>query len=114
MHGAGLWGPIWGYLSVESDGSTIHGSEFGHASETPGLGAEIVYSPFRNQFNEKELIKDGEFKSIAVVKPGQSVSQRDYVDGISGGTITSKGVDAMLINSVGKYKNFLLELNAGQ
>lgn len=114
MHGAGLWGPIWGYLSVESDGSTIYGSEFGHASETPGLGAEIVYSPFRNQFNEKELIKDGEFKSIAVVKPGQSVSQRDYVDGISGGTITSKGVDAMLINSVGKYKNFLLELNAGQ
>ena len=114
MNGAGLWGPIWGYLSVESDGSTIYGSEFGHASETPGLGAEIVYSPFRNQFNEKELIKDGEFKSIAVVKPGQSVSQRDYVDGISGGTITSKGVDAMLINSVGKYKNFLLELNAGQ
>lgn len=114
IHGAGLWGPIWGYLSVENDGSTVYGAEFGHQGETPGLGAEIVHPAFRNQFNGKELIKEGEFKSIAVVKPGQSVAQRDYVDGISGGTITSKGVDAMLINSVGKYKNFLLNLNAGQ
>lgn len=114
MYGAGLWGPIWGYLSVESDGSTIYGSEFGHASETPGLGAEIVYPPFRNQFNGKELIKNGEFKSIAVVKPGQTNSEKDYVDGISGGTITSKGVDAMLLKSVGEYKNFLLRLNDGK
>ena len=114
MHGAGLWGPIWGYLSVESNGSTIYGSEFGHQGETPGLGAEIVYPAFRNQFNNKELIKNGEFKSIAVVKPGQTNSERDYVDGISGGTITSKGVDAMLLESVGQYKNFLLQLNAGK
>ncbi|HBQ57639.1 MAG TPA: Na(+)-translocating NADH-quinone reductase subunit C, partial [Porphyromonadaceae bacterium] len=67
-----------------------------------------------NQFNGKELIKNGEFKSIAVVKPGQTNSERDYVDGISGGTITSKGVDAMLLESVGEYKNFLLQLNDGK
>lgn len=114
MNGTGLWGPIWGYLSVESNGSTVYGSEFGHAGETPGLGAEIVYPAFRNQFNGKELIKNGEFKSIAVVKPGQTNSERDYVDGISGGTITSKGVDAMLLESVGEYKNFLLQLNDGK
>lgn len=113
MNGAGLWGPIWGYLSVESNGSTIYGSEFGHQGETPGLGAEIVYPSFRNQFNGKELLKNGEFKSIAVVKPGQTNSERDYVDGISGGTITSKGVDAMLLESIGEYKNFLLQLSAG-
>lgn len=113
MSGKGLWGPIWGYLSVESDGSTVYGSEFGHAGETPGLGAEIVTPAFRNQFIGKELIKEGEFKSIAVVKPGQSVSDRDYVDGISGGTITSKGVDAMLLESVGEYKNFLKNLSSG-
>ena len=112
MRGAGLWGPIWGYLAVESDGSTIYGSEFGHQGETPGLGAEIVNLSFRNQFKGKELIKDNEFKSIAVVKPGQSVSNRDYVDGISGGTITSKGVDAMLLESVGQYKNFLMNLHS--
>lgn len=112
MNGAGLWGPIWGYLSVDSDGSTVYGAEFGHAGETPGLGAEIVTAAFRNQFNGKELIKNHEFKSIAVVKPGQTDDKRDYVDGISGGTITSKGVDAMLLNSVGEYKSFLMNLNA--
>jgi Na+-transporting NADH:ubiquinone oxidoreductase subunit C len=114
MRGAGLWGPIWGYLAVEGDGSTIYGSEFGHAGETPGLGAEIVTPPFRAQFNGKQLFKGGEFKSIAVVKPGKSVADRDYVDGISGGTITSQGVDKMLHNSVGEYKSFLMNLQAAQ
>ncbi len=114
MRGAGLWGPIWGYLAVEADGSTVYGSEFGHASETPGLGAEIVEPAFRSQFSGKELIKENEFRSIAVVKPGQSVASRDYVDGISGGTTTSKGVDAMLLNSIGDYEKFLMNLHAAQ
>ena len=112
MQGTGLWGPIWGYLAVESNGSTIYGAEFGHQGEPPGLGAEIVMLSFREQFIGKEVIKEGAFKSVAVVKPGQSVSNRDYVDGISGGTITSKGVDAMLLNSVGEYERFLMNLNA--
>lgn len=112
MTGAGLWGGIWGYLAIDSDGNTIYGAEFGHASETPGLGAEIVHSAFRSQLSGKELFKNNEFKSVAVVKPGQSVSSRDYIDGISGGTITSKGVDNMLFNSVGEYKDFLMNLHA--
>lgn len=114
MRGAGLWGPIWGYLAVEGDGSTIYGSEFGHAGETPGLGAEIATLSFRNQFKGKELFKEGNFRSIAVVKPGKTVANRDYVDGISGGTITSQGVDKMLLNSVGEYKSFLMNLHAAQ
>lgn len=114
MQGAGLWGPIWGYLAVEDDGSTIYGAEFGHQGETPGLGAEIVTPSFREQFAGKELVKEGAFRSVAVVKPGQTAAGRDYVDGISGGTITSKGVDAMLLNSVGQYSNFLMNLNAAQ
>lgn len=112
MRGAGLWGPIWGYLAVDSNGSTIYGSEFGHAGETPGLGAEIVTLSFRNQFKGKQLLNEGEFKSVAVVKPGQKDDSRDYVDGISGGTITSKGVDAMLLESVGQYQNFLKNLHS--
>ena len=114
MTGKGLWGAIWGYISFKEDGSTVYGTDFGHDSETPGLGAEIVDPAFRNQFNGKSLIKDGEFKSVAVVKNGQKVSDRDYVDGISGGTITSKGVNDMLFDSVSKYKSFLLHLNAEQ
>lgn len=112
MTGSGLWGEIWGYLAVDSDGSTIYGVDFGHASETPGLGAEITHDFFRAEFVGKDLFKNNEFKSIAVVKKGKSVSSRDYVDGISGGTITSQGVEKMLYESVGDYKNFLKNLGS--
>lgn len=111
MNGAGLWGAIWGYLAVEEDGSTIYGTDFGHASETPGLGAEIANSKFSSQFEGKNLIKDNKFVSVAVVKPGQSDSRRDYVDGISGGTITSSGVSRMFMESVGQYERFFMNLN---
>ena len=112
MTGAGLWGGIWGYLAVEDNGSTIYGADFGHSGETPGLGAEIAERSFGLQFEGKELIKNSQFLSVAVVKPGQSDQRRDYVDGISGGTITSQGVDKMLFNSVGKYESFLMNLNS--
>lgn len=111
MSGAGLWGGIWGYIAIESDGSTIYGAEFDHSGETPGLGAEIADISFKSQFQGKNLFRDGQFRSIAVVKPGRSVVNRDYVDGISGGTITSQGVDNMLLESVGRYRSFLENLN---
>ncbi|MFA6702014.1 MAG: NADH:ubiquinone reductase (Na(+)-transporting) subunit C [Dysgonamonadaceae bacterium] len=114
LSGSGLWGAVWGYLAVNEDGTTIYGSEFGHASETPGLGAEIVEYAFRAQFEGKHLFKNGEFTSIAVVKKGTTDSKRDYVDGISGGTITSKGVNNMLLESVGLYQNFLKNLSTPQ
>lgn len=112
MNGKGLWGPIWGYIAIDSDGKTVYGVDFGHDSETPGLGAEITHEPFRNQFVGKELFKNGEFKSIAVVKKGKTFTDKDYVDGVSGGTITSQGVDAMIYNSIENYKNFLANLNS--
>lgn len=112
MVGKGLWGPIWGYIAVEADGSSVYGADFGHAGETPGLGAEIATPTFRKEVEGKNLLKDGEYTSIAVVKPGQSDHSRDYIDGISGGTITSNAVGVMLYESVGKYKNFLLNLHA--
>lgn len=113
MSGTGLWGAIWGYMSIEDDGSKVYGAEFDHAGETPGLGAEIAETAFKSQFQGKELFREGEFRSIAVVKPGRTVANRDYVDGISGGTITSQGVDNMLMKSVGEYRSFLENLNAG-
>ena len=112
MNGKGLWGPIWGYIAIDSDGKTVYGVDFGHDSETPGLGAEITHTPFRDQFVGKELFKDGSFKSIAVVKKGRTLSDRDYVDGISGGTITSQGVDAMIYDSIDNYKSFLANLDS--
>lgn len=111
VYGAGLWGPIWGYVSVNEDGNTIYGAYFSHQGETPGLGAEIAHEEFSNQFKDKQLFKDGEFKSIAVEKKGQKpVNGADYVDGISGGTITSKGVQTMLQSCLSCYTSFLTDL----
>lgn len=111
LHGAGLWGPIWGYLSVDSDKNTVFGADFSHQGETPGLGAEISKPAFSNEFKGKKLFIDGTFKSIAVVKPGKSVLGQDYVDGISGGTITSQGVGNMLYDSLSGYVKFLTSQN---
>ena len=111
LSGAGLWGPLWGYLSVDDDKNTIFGADFSHAGETPGLGAEIAKPAFSNEFKGKKLFVNGEFKSVAIVKPGKSVAGQDYVDGISGGTITSQGVDHMLFNSLNGYVKFLTSQN---
>lgn len=108
-YGAGLWGPIWGYVSFDADGSTVYGAYFAHQGETPGLGAEIEKPAFSNEFNGKEMIKNGNFVPVEVVKAGQKPvnPDADYVDGISGGTITSKGVGAMLDNCLTPYAAFL-------
>ena len=112
VYGAGLWGPIWGYVAFDENGSTIYGAYFAHQGETPGLGAEIEKPAFSSQFEGKNVFKDGRFRPIAVVKAGQQpLDGEDYVDGISGGTITSKGVGAMLSNCLTPYKKFLQNLN---
>ncbi|MDE6286420.1 MAG: NADH:ubiquinone reductase (Na(+)-transporting) subunit C, partial [Muribaculaceae bacterium] len=111
VYGAGLWGPIWGYVAVDADGSTVYGAYFAHQGETPGLGAEIEKPAFSNQFEGKQLFKNGRFLPVAVVKAGQKpMGDEDYVDGISGGTITSKGVGAMLANCLAPYKTFFSNL----
>lgn len=111
VYGAGLWGPIWGYVALDADASTVYGAYFAHQGETPGLGAEIEKPAFQDQFRGKQLFKDGRFMPIAVVKAGQHpAGDEDYVDGISGGTITSKGVGAMLDDCLSPYQNFLNKL----
>lgn len=112
VYGAGLWGPIWGYMAINSDGKTVYGAYFAHQGETPGLGAEIEKPEFSDQFDGKLLFKDNTFKPIAVVKTGQKpLNGEDYVDAISGGTITSKGVQSMLENCLSGYSSFLQSLS---
>lgn len=112
VYGAGLWGPIWGYVAVDSNGSTIYGAFFSHQSETPGLGAEIAKPHFSDQFRGKNFFSDGHFYPVQIVKKGLKPQvDGDYVDGVSGGTITSKGVGEMLDNCISPYSNFLEKLN---
>lgn len=112
-YGAGLWGPIWGYIAIDADGSTVYGAYFAHQGETPGLGAEIEKPAFTDQFNSSlHLFKDGKFLPIEVVKGGVAPSNgADYVNGISGGTITSKGVSTMLENCLTPYKTYLEQIS---
>ncbi len=108
VRGKGLWGPVWGYVSLNEDKNTVFGATFGHKGETPGLGAEITAENFQKQFAGKQLFdKNGAFASIAVVKQGQSAGDLHKVDGISGGTITSVGVSDMLQDCLSGYEKFL-------
>lgn len=114
VKGKGLWGPIWGFIAVKQDGKTVNGAVFDHKSETPGLGAEINTDKFMSQFEGKLLFDDqGIFTSIKVVKGGVLNSNLDPkfgVDAVSGGTITSKGLEKMLESSLTPYIPFLKEL----
>lgn len=112
VYGAGLWGPIWGYIAMDSNGHDIYGAYFAHQGETPGLGAEIEKPAFSCQFEGKDIFSpQGTFQSVKVVKNGQEPSQGAYVHAISGGTITSQGVQKMLYNSLEPYTAFFLTLS---
>lgn len=106
MQGIGLWGPIWGFIAIKDDFNTVKGAFFDHKTETPGLGAEIAEKPFQEQFIGKK-IKDesNNFISVNVLKSSAKFEySNDFrVDGISGGTITSDGTDAMIKNCVKPY-----------
>lgn len=114
LSGKGLWGPIWGFIAVKSDGKTVNGAVFDHKSETPGLGAEINTLKFMSQFEGKLLFDEqGNFVSIKVVKGGvanSNIKPPYGVDAVSGGSITSKGLEKMLENSIQPYVPYLKEL----
>ncbi len=94
MQGNGLWGPIWGYLAIASDGKTVVGTTFGHKSETPGLGGEITTEKFQGQFAGKLIMNNGSVVPIEF-------------DAITGATKTSNGVKEMIDNTLEKYSAYL-------
>ena len=113
VRGKGLWGPIWGYVALEEDLNTIAGAVFDHKGETPGLGAEISTEWFQEPFRGKTIFNDaGEFVSIEVAKGGADPSNPHQVDAISGGTITSKALEEMLIDCLTGYVAYFKELSS--
>jgi Na+-transporting NADH:ubiquinone oxidoreductase subunit C len=108
VRGKGLWGPIWGYIALNEDKNTIFGATFDHKGETPGLGAEIANESFQQQFKGKTIFNNnGELVSIEVAKGSVGDDAPHGVDAISGGTITSQGLEAMLMDYFTGYKAFL-------
>ena len=107
VRGTGLWGPIWGYVAMQADFVTIAGAVFDHQGETPGLGAEINTSNFQEQFTGKKIFNaSGKFVSIQVNKAGIPETESS-VDAISGGTITSKGLEQMLYDCLSLYSTYI-------
>jgi Na+-transporting NADH:ubiquinone oxidoreductase subunit C len=110
LRGKGLWGPIWGYISLQPDFNTIYGAVYDHQGETPGLGAEISTEWFQKPFFGKTIFKDStHFVSVKVLKGGAPKDDPHAVDAISGGTITSKALEAMLDSCLIQYKPYFIQ-----
>lgn len=115
VHGFGLWNEIWGYVAMESDMNTIRGVNFDHKGETPGLGARIASDPaVQARFKGKSIFDGGKLVSITVMKgEGNDYSKQPHeVDGMSGATLTGKGVTNMLRDYLSCYENYLKKKKA--
>ncbi|MBY0416597.1 MAG: Na(+)-translocating NADH-quinone reductase subunit C [Pararheinheimera sp.] len=93
IHGYGLWSTMHGFLALDADGNTIKGLNYYEHGETPGLGAEIQNPKWVAQFVGKKLLDDAGNPAIRILKPGNAQQDSTFeVDGLSGATITSNGV----------------------
>lgn len=108
VYGAGLWGPVWGYIALQSDLKTIAGAYFDHESETPGLGGKIKDDPaFRAQFKGKTVDFNDSKAAFSIVKGGAPAGKANAIDAISGATMTSRGLDEAINVWLGAYKAYL-------
>lgn len=112
--GKGLWGTMYGYFAIEPDAETVKGITFYRHKETPGLGAEVDKEWFQNNFIGKKLIDTyGSLVSVEVVKGYVSSTDPNAmhkVDGISGATITGRGLTTFLKRDLQKYEPYLAKV----
>ena len=111
VKGMGLWGGINGFIAVDADKSTVFGAYFNHESETEGLGAENKdNSKWQEQFRGKELFTKGNRDAIALYVQKKVTDWKTQVDAVTGATLTSNGVAAMMTDKekgLGQYIDFL-------
>ncbi len=117
LYGRGLWGPISGFVALGADASTVTGSVFFAPAETPGLGFEITSDWFEDQWKGKSLVDSaGASKPVKVVKGKASEMCADdpthCVDGVTGATLTCRGVTEMVGQGVRFYEPYLRGLRA--
>lgn len=119
MYGNGLWDLIWGFVALGPDLNEVQGAVFDHKGETPGLGARITNSAentggsddFQNRFEGKEIFNaNGELVGVKVLKgEGHDIpeSNKHEIDGLSGATMTTSGLNSMIEAYLGYYSNFI-------
>ena len=94
IRGYGLWGTLYGYLSLDSDLNTVRGIEYYDHKETPGLGGEVDNPNWKSDWYGKRIYNDDGSVALYVTK---GASSTDYeIDGISGATLTTNGVSNMI------------------
>jgi Na+-transporting NADH:ubiquinone oxidoreductase subunit C len=110
VYGYGLWNDIWGFIALESDMNTIQGVKFDHKGETPGLGARIESdAEVQARYKGKTIYEGDKLVSVTMMK-GEGADYSDdkhKVDGMSGATLTGKGVNNMLRDYLTSYANYL-------
>ena len=114
LYGAGLWDKIWGFAAVDGNYETIVGVAFDHKAETPGLGARIKDVDVRGRYVGKKIFNEaGELMSVSMVKGEGNAGLTDHqVDGMSGATLTGKGVNAMMEQYLGSYQAYFKKVKA--
>ncbi len=108
--GKALWSTVKGYLALEKDLNTVKGITFYSHGETPGLGGEIEKAWFTDSFKGKSILNNkGDVVSIQVVKGKMRDDEKDRqhkVDGISGATLTGKGLTIFIKSTLEKYEPY--------
>ncbi|MAT69370.1 MAG: Na(+)-translocating NADH-quinone reductase subunit C [Planctomycetaceae bacterium] len=98
IYGKGLWSTVYGFLSVDADGETVRGVTFYEHGETPGLGGEVENPDWQASWVDKSIYGDAGEVELSVIKgsAGDGPDADYQIDGLSGATITSKGVSHMI------------------
>lgn len=98
VHGKGLWSTMYGYIALADDGNTVKGLTFYEHGETPGLGGEVDNPLWKGLWPGRQVYNDQGEPEIMVIKGQAGPPEVDpyAVDGLSGATITGRGVGYLL------------------
>lgn len=120
VNSRGLWGKIRGYIAIESDGRTVAGFSVYNHNETPGLGGEVEKPWFGKNFVGKRILDEsGEFVGVGIAKGKVAETvpsdlQANFVDGISGATLTGRFLSGGLKDVLSQYEGLSRQFRSGR
>ena len=118
IKGYGLWSTLYGFIALESDLNTVAGLGFYEHAETPGLGGEVDNPMWKALWEGKKVYRDDDEVALTVIKGKVTEGTKDKIykiDGLSGATLTTRGVDNLIEFWMGDmgYGKFLSNLKSG-
>lgn len=112
VRGKGLWSTLYGYVAIEEDLTTVNGISFYEHGETPGLGGEITNPRWQAGWKDKKIYNEEKQEVLQVGGKMDQKNEMHHVDGLSGATLTTNGVDDLISFWFGEngFKPFLTRL----